>query len=177
LRARLDRTWNGEALEGARVGTLALARAGDRLALSWDLPLRSPVSAPDSPVGFTAGLWDHDVVELFLADGTDPERYFELEIGPHGHWLALAFTGIRKRTAELRELAPDLQQGLEGERWYGRVTFRAEFVRELVGPGPFKILFASCLGEAPDRMLCCSPVLPGTRPDFHQPARWADFRE
>ena len=177
MRARLDRTWDGGALAEAEVGTVALTSTGARLAFSWDLPLAQPVSAPDVPAGFTDGLWEHDVVELFLGDGADPERYFELEIGPRGHWLALAFAGIRRREAELRELAPDMQQDQDAGRWYGRATFGAVALQEIVGPGPFKILFATCLGRTPDRRLCCSPPLPGDQPDFHQPARWTDHRE
>ena len=33
------------------------------------------------------GLWDYEVVELFLLN-SDTEEYLELEFGPHGHYLA-----------------------------------------------------------------------------------------
>jgi hypothetical protein len=34
------------------------------------------------------GLWDHDVVEIFIApDLADPHHYFEFEVAPTGEWL------------------------------------------------------------------------------------------
>ena len=177
MQARLDRTWNGEALAEADVGNVALSSAGERLALSWDIPLAAPGRAPDTPAGFTDGLWEHDVVELFLADASESERYFELEIGPRGHWLALTFDGVRARSAELRDLRLDLMQDMTDGRWCGRATFPSTDLADSIGRGPFKILFAACLGHGETRRLRCSPPLPGEMADFHQPERWADFVE
>ncbi|MBK9034539.1 MAG: DUF362 domain-containing protein [Myxococcales bacterium] len=37
------------------------------------------------------GLYREDCVELFIApDPTLPRRYFEIEVGPHGHWFDIA---------------------------------------------------------------------------------------
>ena len=56
---------------------------------------------PDAPRGARVeGLWEYDVVECFVvgADG----RYFELELGAGGHYLALAFDAPRRRVRRLR---------------------------------------------------------------------------
>lgn len=42
---------------------------------------------PDADPGYLMGLWDYEVVELFLLN-SQTEEYLELEFGPHGHYLA-----------------------------------------------------------------------------------------
>ena len=42
---------------------------------------------PDAQPGYLMGLWDYEVVELFLLN-SQTEEYLELEFGPHGHYLA-----------------------------------------------------------------------------------------
>ena len=42
---------------------------------------------PDAEPGYLMGLWDYEVVELFLLN-SHTEEYLELEFGPHGHFLA-----------------------------------------------------------------------------------------
>lgn len=58
---------------------------------------------PPTPPGSTEGLWNFEVVEVFVArDDDDPNAspYLELEFGPHGHYLALTFSARRQQTGE-----------------------------------------------------------------------------
>ena len=49
---------------------------------------------PDAPRGRLWGLWEYEVLELFIAGAND--EYLELEFGPFEHHLALYFKGERK---------------------------------------------------------------------------------
>jgi hypothetical protein len=49
---------------------------------------------PDCPPGPTWRLWEYEVVEIFLV--FEAQKYLEIEVNPHGHYLILALDGIRK---------------------------------------------------------------------------------
>jgi hypothetical protein len=49
--------------------------------------------APPGRPGRFDGLWDYEVVEVFLL-GND-KKYIELEFGPHGHYLVYQLEGVR----------------------------------------------------------------------------------
>ena len=167
----LTQLWNGEPAPKGHGGRAALTLDGNLLNLSWDLALSREPRTPESPAGFTDGLWEHDCLELFLASRRGEGRYLELEIGPAGHWLALAFSGVRERGAELHELDPELSQELRPGRWRGRCSLPAALAVKHAGPTPWKGLLAAVTGDS--RPHVCWPRLPGREPDFHQPAAWA----
>ena len=48
----------------------------------------------NAPEGRLWGLWEHEVIEIFIAGANG--TYLELEFGPWGHYLALSLDGIRK---------------------------------------------------------------------------------
>ena len=48
---------------------------------------------PPGPAGSTDELWNHEVVEVFIMGRA--ERYLEIEMSPHGHYLALKLQGAR----------------------------------------------------------------------------------
>lgn len=80
---------------------------------------------PSSEGGFLDALWTYSVSELFLAhpswrEATDPRMqsahtapYLEFEITPQLHWIALAFEGRRRRTAESTQANEALWTGVE----------------------------------------------------------------
>lgn len=163
----LRHLWNGAPAPDGVGGRVTLQSSGGVLALEWELALPGKARIPASPPGFTEGLWEWDVVELFLRSG--PDRYLELELGPGGHWLALTFRGVRQRSAELRDLRPGLKNELSAGLWRGR----AEVPLELAGPRPWTGLVTAVLGSGAGRLYLSWPPLPGVQPDFHQPQAWA----
>ncbi len=167
----LTQLWNGEPVPRGHGGRAALTLDAGLLALSWDLALPDEPRLPDAPEGFVHGLWEHDVIELFLCSRSNPGRYLELEFGPGGHWLALAFSGIREGATELSELDPELRNEVQPGRWRGRAALPIALVAKHAGPAPWKALVATVTGEA--RVHACWPRVPGQAPDFHQPAAWA----
>lgn len=55
-------------------------------------------------MGSLDGLWDYEVVEVFFLGRA--ERYFELEMSPHGHYLALKLQGARNIVEKEVKLQP-----------------------------------------------------------------------
>lgn len=167
----LTQLWNGEPAPAGHGGRAALNTDAGLLCLSWDLALPGEPRAPDAEPGFVDGLWEHDVIELFLCSRSTPTRYLELEFGPAGHWLALAFSDIRQREAELTGIDPELSHELTPGRWRGRAALPLALVERHAGRAPWRGLVATVSGAA--RVHACWPKLPGETPDFHQPQAWA----
>nr|WP_276603414.1 rhomboid family intramembrane serine protease [Nannocystis pusilla] len=70
------------------------------------------------PIWLDPGLWNFEVVELFLHAPDD--RYLELEFGPHGHSLALQLHGVRNLVATV-DVAFVAEPPANG-RWRGRAV-------------------------------------------------------
>lgn len=115
---------------------------------------------PPAPPGRCDGLWNHEVVELFVL-GRD-ERYLELELGPHGHWLALALAGRRRIVAS--DLALDYQARLEEGHWRGRARFSSAWLP----PEPWSANAYAIHGTGEGRRHLAWQPVPGDAPDFHR---------
>lgn len=175
MRITLATDWNGEPLPPGAEGSVDVHRKPPgELVFAWDLALALPSSLPVQPAGFHDGLWEYDVVELFLSAGArdGAVRYIELEVGPGGHWLALGFRGVRTRTEHFTSAVPELEQSQSTGRWIGRASFPLAELESFLGPPPFHGLAAACLGAGSERRTLCAPALPGRQPDFHQPRAW-----
>lgn len=151
--------WDGRALAEAECVSLALRSDARALHVVIDSPYYAD-PAPSAPPGSLEGLWDFEVVELFLLG--DGERYLELEFGPHGHSLALEFDGARKRIRSGLEV--QYQATVVGSRWRGV----AGIALDLVPPGLRACNAYAIHGtDATRRYLACY-ALDGVIPDFHR---------
>ena len=116
---------------------------------------------PDAPVDSRFdGLWEYDVVELFFAgeDGT----YSEIEIGAGGHYLVLAFDGVRQLSNDFAGREFDHRHGgATPGTWQTQMTIPWDAL-------PAKIAKMNAFAIMGGTHLALSPV-PGTEPDFHQP--------
>ena len=165
----IERTWDGEPArtdECARI-VLDLSEAG--LDVEVDAPFHGD-PPPSAPVGSTDRLWEYEVVELFLL-GED-ERYLELELGPHGHYLALALRGPRH--VEESGLAIRYEARREASRWTGRATVLAS----QLPPALHASNAYAIHGQGSARRYLAAHPVPGTEPDFHrlhffQPLAWS----
>ena len=137
--------------------------------------LRVAVSAPfhDDPPppgepGSTEGLWEYEVVELFVAGPADDDAvpYTEIELSPWGHHLVLQLHGIRNRVATGLPIAFRTQR--RGNLWLGV----ARIDMALLPQQPWRINAFAIHGVGDDRRYLAATPLPGERPDFHQPARF-----
>jgi len=114
-----------------------------------------------------ANLWEYDVVECFLVGAGG--RYLEVELGAGGHFLVLSFSAPRVRCDSLEGLAPALDFRSDAAGWRARI----ELDRSLV---PADITALNAFVIAGSAHLAYG-ALPGSAPDFHQPARFPDARE
>lgn len=109
-RLRVDHTWDGRAIERP-AGAAALEAALDGLRVRIDAAFHAD-PPPPAPPGLLDGLWEFEVFEVFLSgeDGT----YTELEFGPHGHLLGLAFDGVRQRRGAPFDLQAEFRPPANG---------------------------------------------------------------
>ncbi len=139
---------------------------------------------PPGLSGPTPGLWNHEVVELFLFGSRDDGSrgaggsgarawYLELELGPRGHYLALQFTDVRVRL-ERAPIEIDYRATIDGARWRGR----ALVARALLPDGLARYNAHAIHGLGPRRRYLSAIPAPGSAaPDFHQPERSASLTD
>lgn len=164
MRLSIDESWDGSpAAERERVA-LELTHGHD----GWSIDVFAPLHgdpAPELPPGSCPRLWTYEAVECFLVGSDD--RYLEIEMGPHGHYLLLELRGPRNivRQGMRAEYSARLEPG---GRWRGRLVLPAGLV-----PDPVLRVNAFALhGQGAARRYLCFRALPGERPDFHQIARF-----
>jgi hypothetical protein len=158
FRFEIRGTWDGDPLAAGELARIELS-IGDALELEIDATdFGDP--PPPTPPGRCDGLWNFEVVELFLLGQGD--HYLELELGPHGHWLALRLAG-RRQVADAA-LAIEFEARRERGRWHGRARAPLEFLPP--GLRAANAYAIHGLGER-RRHLAWHPV-PGRAPDFHR---------
>ena len=111
LRLSIASTWDGVDIGPSERVTMQLELLADELVLRIDAPFHHD-PAPGSSAGSTDALWRHEVVELMLL-GSD-ERYLEVELSPHGHYLVLMLQG--RRNVVRQGLQLDHQTRICGDR-------------------------------------------------------------
>ena len=162
----VERTWDGLPLPAEEAVRLELTDAGAALRLRIEAPFNGDPPPPGEP-GPLDGLWEHEVVELFVAH-RHSEAYLEVELSPHGHHLVLALTGVRQ--AHTRGLPLRYRARIAGSRWTGE----ALVPREWLPPAPHRINATAVRGVGVARRYLSAEPLPGDRPDFHRLGRFRD---
>jgi len=154
----IGRTWGGELVAADERVHVRLLLGDGALIVNIDAPFHDD-PAPPGPAGSFDGLWDYEVVEVFLLGAA--ERYLELEFGPHGHYLALQLEG--RRNAIARGLPLDYTSDQKGSRWTGSAEVPlASLPADLHACNAYAIH-----GVAQERRYLAT--YPGTgAPDFHQ---------
>lgn len=165
---RIEQTWDGRAVGPDEAVRLWIARAGGDWCIRFDAPFHGD-PAPEAPAGAFDGLWDYEVVELFVVghDGA----YTEVEWGPHGHHLVLRLDA--PRVVRDRALPVTYMCSVGSGRWRGDLLVPGAWMPER--PVAFNAFAIHGVG-ASRRYLAASAV-PGERPDFHQPARFPAWEE
>lgn len=167
-------TWDGAPLEARDQALVTLVSDGEALVIRIDAPYAGD-APPRTPTGELAAagrtdrLWEHEVVELFLAEAaTRDGRYLELELGPHGHWLGLAFAGYRQLWVD--NLAVSYEARIVGDRWTGEA--RVEWLELSRAVTCIGVLNAYAIrGTGPGRRYMAAWPAPAgiyAGPDFHR---------
>ncbi len=155
----IARTWDGAPVKPDEAVTIELSRDARAWRIDVDAPFHDD-PAPGAAPGPVMGLWEYEVVELFVLGSG--EHYLEIELGPHGHHLVLELRGRRKVVRSA--LAIEFETARRGDRWRGRASVAAEAVP--ADATHFNAYAIHGTGEQ-RRYLAHAPV-PGNAPDFHQ---------
>ena len=146
------------------------------------------------PQGRLWQLWEHEVVEIFIA-GEDG-HYLELEFGPWGHYLALTFSDVRQILDDSCHLDHFSIEHCPNDKknrrnWISSSIIPNKYLPQLIKLNPqssegqpsfaWRVNAFWCFFPSPytmsngedqkngSRKLCCSYPLPGSQADFHQP--------
>ena len=162
-------TWDGCPLPPEAVSRVSLGLGRGVLTVTVEAPFYDdpPPVMPDSRVnpaapGPTWKLWEHEVVEVFIAG--PGERYTEIELGPWGHYLVLRLEGRRNVVERVGQL--DVAVTREAGRWRAEAHLDAACLPS--GPHTLNAYAIHGLGDR----RCYAAAYPATRahpaPDFHR---------
>ena len=137
-----------------------------------DLKVTAPFygdPAPPSSPGSLWGLWEFEVVELFIV-GTDGP-YVEIELGPHGHYLVLRLDAPRSIVE--RHLEVDASTQINGKSWTGSISLKRDLLPTVLSTAnAFAIN-----GTGASRRYLAHSAVPGKQPNFHQPGLFPPMRD
>lgn len=130
---------------------------------------------PESRPGrFVAGLWQHDVAELFLADPKSG-RYIELNLSPNGAWWSCEFTEPRKQATSsevpIPEVATFAELSPDGS-WVAAMSIPLDLLKARIDFGETTRANVCFILESPKQRFLTTTDLGDGGPDFHQPDRF-----
>src|SRR5262245_10428954 len=159
LQIAVDRTWDGAPVGATERAALELELGGD----PWRIRVQAPYHgdpAPAEPPGSRDRLWELEVVELFLLGAG--ERYLEVELGPHGHYLVLARAGVRR--VQRQGIPIEYRAAIDGARWSGEARLPAALL-----PAGLRAWNAYAIhGQGSGRRYLAAHAVRGAAPDFHR---------
>ena len=169
-RLAVEQTWDGAPAAPRECALLRLTHAGDALEIQVVAPFHAD-PPPPGPAGSLHGLWEYEVVELFLLG--DREEYLEVELGPHGHYLALRLRG--RRNIVRRDIALEHRATIEGSGEGARWTASARVPARWLPRGVHAANAYAIHGTGPERRYLAHRGAGGTAPDFHRLEHFVPF--
>jgi hypothetical protein len=166
LTLEIARRWDGAPLPALRA-SVSLSAERDGLWVEAGMAHARTPRIPAAPRGARVeGLWEFDVVECFVvgADG----RYFELELGAGGHYLALAFAAPRRCADDFARQSLAVQWRSDAQGWRARCRVPRAWLSEPVAR-------ANAFAIADGEFAVHTPV-GGAQPDFHRPHAFPELR-
>ena len=162
---RVRHTWSGRELPVEEQAHLQLSVTSEGLRVVVDSPWYDDPS-PTCVPGLMDGLWEYEVIELFVASEAHPSEYIEIELAPTGHRLGLRFQGERRRVGAPFDVALDVR--CEDGRWRGDALID----RSRLPRAPWRVNAFALNGLGENRRYLMAYRLPGDAPNFHQPAHF-----
>lgn len=161
MRFEVGSTWQGESVKPIVVVV-------DESGVGVEAPFYGQDPVPEGS-GHHPRLWEFEVVEVFL--GAEDGSYVEIELGPHGHWLVLAFAGYRDQV-ELGEVVSGYRVERVDGRWSGKLVLEPAWWRSVLATSRTGNAYA--IHTAEGRRRYCAAFVPtdGSRPDFHRQDVW-----
>lgn len=168
-------TSSGKAATGAL--TAAIVSCPETLNLVVDCGWPADSKELGEAGEFTEGLWESDVVELFLADRATG-NYQEFHLAPNGAWWSATFSAPRvreERRFESKGVSVATSCNAAGWSGFLRLPKSIVFLDSLDASSCSGNLAAIINGH-PKQYLSTS-ILPGEKVDFHQPRSFGDILE
>lgn len=133
----------------------------------------SPWCEPATPGDFIEGLWEREVVELFLGE-PGSARYQEFNLSPRGAWWTMAFSGYRTRmmTNPLPGVRCHAASGGRGWRAAIAIPLAELTIAWSSGSGTGNV---TAIHGNPQRFVTALD-LGGGEPDFHRAERFQPMR-
>ena len=139
-------------------------------------------AAPPQQAGKCPKLWEHEVVSLYIASNADriPSEcpYIEIIIGPHGHYLLLAFPGEQRWAESSDEIELDEEPIVNIDResrvWKATVLLPCCLLPEpeCDADNPLALIWKANAyamhGNGSTREYLAGNAVPGEKPNFHQ---------
>ncbi len=170
MKLDITRKWNGKLLSRQEHVEVSLRKVQGGAAITIRAPFYGD-PAPKTPPGSVDGLWEFEVVELFIAGPGSPVLYTEIEVGPAGHYLVISLNGVRQPTAS--GLPIQVEAAIDGDVWHATAT-----IDDSVLPAqPWRVNATAIHGLGQSRVYASTAVLPGDAPDFHQPDAFLPFTD
>ena len=166
----LDHDWYGTGAPGNPQWALEIK---DGLLVLRGVANAPPVCiAEDREGSFVEGLWEGDVVELFLVN-PDTGFYIEFNLGPRGAWWCCTFDSPRARAAAPEPLPGITTRARPTEAaWDSTLAIPLRSLPPSLNfdPDTTKGNITFCLGR-PQQFITLADLGGGT-PDFHRPGKW-----
>jgi hypothetical protein len=173
----ISHDFRGRLLHAAQRGRVRLRCRANELCIEVAMPYFAD-PAPKAPVGATDRLWEHEVCEIFIADGA--EHYLEVELSPHGHHLVIELQGVRQvvrsrlpiqYTARIERAASGAPAGSHG-KFFGEARVPWEYL-----PVPALRVNAYAIHGPPQRRCYHAHSAPGGDvADFHKLGSFVPFQ-
>ena len=150
--------WDGAALAKSEWVTFTLSVCQDQLIIDISAPLLSN-SQPPFMSGNTSKqqkLWEYEVAEIFFANDTG--EYFEIQLGPYGHYLCLSFKNYRGKSTTV--ILTKAQSAIKDNQWCGQIMLPVSNL-------PINCDSLNCYYAANEETHLAALSHTGTKADFH----------
>lgn len=165
---RLERDWFGvhpaqqvDVIFAADSNYLWFAGKGSGT-FQYDLNLKSG--------DFTPGLWEQDLIELFISNRTSG-HYVEVNLSPAGARWAATFSAPRKKIADWDPTICGTYSENSEATWNAAIWMALDELREQLDGEPTHFNMTAIV-NTPDQQFLSLSDLPGKDPDFHQPSHF-----
>ena len=169
----LQRDWNGQPIQSLAAFSLAMDDRRLWFVAHHNQPAAlHPLARPGD---FQAGLWEHDVAELFIADPASG-RYFEFNLAPNGTWWSCEFRTARVREEETDIAVPEVATFADmapNGAWMAAMALPLDLLKARVDFGPESRVNVNMILGSPDRTFISAVDLGGGEPDFHRPEQFS----
>jgi hypothetical protein len=110
---------------------LVLTRFEDEKGGGLRLEIEAPFHGdpvPDGPINSFWGLWEHEVVELFLVGRGEPVPYLVIQVGPYGRYLGLRLEGKRHYVEKHLPLIVTSERTQKAGYWTATVDVADQYI-------------------------------------------------